>query len=402
MIIAMLTENGIIDQSTTRATSLLVRQYPNDTVQVFSEKQAFLFDQNAINLDAQKLPSRITFIGHSNKSIYGIYNAIEFSNRLIAEINEASKIDPRMRTAIKAIDLLGCETGFFDEKGRSYAQIVSDQLFSAGFIIRVNAFTNLTCEIPHLAAASVLFNPDRLCIDIHNPSVFVFGLMRSMEDYQQFYNLIKIKHFLYQTLEFKPAKEFYDSLKQLKLKWDTQEITSTAQYEQEIILLGEIILRKTPFESVFKNAPTLETKITTLLYHFNLNNIISEFPAGIPNTPVECIEATLQQLTAHYQKIEKNIEECTKKQEQLTESTSITDNPRWYFDTTLTCAFTPTQMKVKSQSKAISQSYTPLIQSTHSIACTPSSFYNRKTQTTSRRQPAANKGNMANRKKIGR
>lgn len=211
MIIAMLNENGILDQSTISAKNVLSAQYSEETVQIFSEKIPFLLDKNGnLNLDSQTLPARLTFIGHSDILIYGKYNATEFANRLIAEINKASKIDPRMRTAIKVIDLLGCETGLVNAQGNSFAQIVSNRLNSAGFSIRVNALSNLTYKDHDSVEATILFNPDKFFFDdAQDTSIFVYGLLKSKSDRKQYYDLYAAKNSLYFQYEFKPVKRFF-------------------------------------------------------------------------------------------------------------------------------------------------------------------------------------------------
>ena len=118
----------ILFEEPERNTLLLGKQYKEKSWYFHNEDNLFNFENE----------TRITFLGHSSKTIYGEMNVNKFVEMLIEK--KLQKDRP------VTIDLLGCETGYYGSQ-ESFAFKVYQQLVENGYNnIRVNALTDLNNE----------------------------------------------------------------------------------------------------------------------------------------------------------------------------------------------------------------------------------------------------------------
>lgn len=347
MIIAMPNHAGLLDPLTTEGLSILSKKYPNEETRFFFTTKLLLIDQTGqVIREDKKLPTRLTFIGHSEQFSYGPYSALDFSKRLAEGIHEASKLNAQIRTSIKTIDLLGCENGLMKHDGKSLTQTVADFLFAEGFSIRVNAFTNLAARNPYALTNSLLFHPS----EMQTRNTFCYALFKSEANAYQYATLINEKRRISSIQQYQPVKDLYDSLNQIKNKWETEN-TNLDQCSHDLTKLGEAATKNTYFQSLYEKAPTLELKMVTVLMALYQNNIVAALKkrADIPKNPIECVNTILHHLNLHFTESNSQIANCSLQQESLPEVIFSTDDPRHYFDTTPACTFIPTQAKVTNR-----------------------------------------------------
>ena len=128
----------------TNGIVILLKQYPTESARLFPNFLVKESGKIALEKDGS-LPKRLTFLGHLeriNKKYCG-YTAEQFVAHLIEQIEAAAKIDPRIKTSITEIDLLGCNVGFIStQTGKSFAEDVAKRLHQAGYPMAVRATSN--------------------------------------------------------------------------------------------------------------------------------------------------------------------------------------------------------------------------------------------------------------------
>ena len=132
------------DQSILSIGSAFQRLYPTESLLRFDD---FIANPTTYGFEINNsLPTRITFAAHAGNSDYGEKDATTFANELIASLKKIAKTNPKIKSSLTHIDLVGCSNGNVDEHGQGYTVLVAKKLLELkkdGFQeLRVSAFTN--------------------------------------------------------------------------------------------------------------------------------------------------------------------------------------------------------------------------------------------------------------------
>lgn len=229
------------DDTTTEMMRHMATTYPEDTIALF--KNFLVTHDGQIRVEKNGgLPTRFSFVGHADASPkeYGGMAPNEFAETVIAELEEAGKINPNFKKMPLTIDLIGCETGLVNQNGASYALDVAKTMLEKGFThVQVKAFTNLSVESAQPCCAQY--------VEIFKNTVLVYGFSTQEDDdaFTQFQDidrkkfLKKIDSLKAELMEIRSlksqAQKKNDPIAQEKIKKEPQIRESIKKLESSLI-----------------------------------------------------------------------------------------------------------------------------------------------------------------------
>ncbi|MCP0912773.1 MULTISPECIES: hypothetical protein [Legionella] len=154
IILAMGTDKTSLD-----AARSLAKQLPNAEIRLFNA-------DCLIGLSSEEI-ANLTAVGHAHRGAYGAegFSAETFVEELSTAIDKANREkDPGdallQKTDIQRMRCIGCEVGFVDEDGLSYAQKLANAFAAEGYEnLKLSALSNKNTAIP-LENMYVSINPD--------------------------------------------------------------------------------------------------------------------------------------------------------------------------------------------------------------------------------------------------
>lgn len=232
MIIALTT-----DEDTVELASYLAETYPNDTVHGID---SFLVsDEEFVQVERnEKLPERITFIGHGSPFKFGPYTPEELGDYIVEQVSEAAEIEPGLKQSLKKFDFVGCNVGAIRNEDTDFylfkvAEIVEKKLNKKGFDVEVMGFTTQNLNEKGEKCHSSVFNLNRS--DPTNPkfSYYAYPTKENREKVSYLnganakiveevkglnHQLFKLNKQIKENPIEKKSKQFTEEIGQLKLK----------------------------------------------------------------------------------------------------------------------------------------------------------------------------------------